>query len=477
MRSLFRSSRATSALVSLIVALAVWLMGACGLLGPVERAGRDAVTRLASVWPAAIPYALPDVAVVVADSPLSLEHCAGAIRRLEAAGVRGIALDLGTLPPDDSPGVKSLARAIVESGKVALAVGAEHDLSATMLSERAAALGHIAIDADVDGVVRHASYSSATPLGRLPILGAVALEVAGVAPAPLQDGEFAIDFRRTRPHFAVISLSDLLGDRFDPGAVAGRVVFIAATLEPSLHTTPIAPATPSVYLHATGYRTLAAAHAGEPVPHARPLWRGWLWAGALSLALGAISGMPGIARLTILLLTGVALIAAAPLGAVAFGVLDPPVAAFLIFAAHCVLASDRLRSRLGLQPDPEEFSLALLAGARNATLGGRAGTDRDLEVPLAMMGRAVGATAVSLVRFAASATSINWRPGLPDEFRCPQVGSLDIARRVAERGEVEFCEGALPADPVAWLRPSSALYVPMLDEGTSMGVLVIEGEG
>ena len=87
------------------------------------------------------------------------------VRRLDAAGVRGIAFDVMFAEPsrDDAAGDAALANAMRASGKVVLPVMAEPSqpdgtlievLPMTPLIDASAALGHVEIDLDLDGVAR-----------------------------------------------------------------------------------------------------------------------------------------------------------------------------------------------------------------------------------------------------------------------------------------------------------------------------------
>ena len=89
------------------------------------------------------------------------------VRRLDAAGVRGVAFDVMFAEPsrDDAAGDAALANAMRGSGKVVLPVMAEPSqpdgtlievLPMTPLIDASAALGHVEIDIDPDGVARNA---------------------------------------------------------------------------------------------------------------------------------------------------------------------------------------------------------------------------------------------------------------------------------------------------------------------------------
>ena len=126
---------------------------------------------------AAAPQPVDDriVLVVVDDAslaalgrwPWSRGVHADLVRRLDAAGVRGIAFDVMFAEPsrDDAAGDAALANAMRNSGKVVLPVMAEPSqpdgtlievLPMTPLIDASAALGHVEIDIDLDGVARNA---------------------------------------------------------------------------------------------------------------------------------------------------------------------------------------------------------------------------------------------------------------------------------------------------------------------------------
>jgi len=489
----------TSVLVSLAVGVAICTAGVSGLLAPFERPAGDLLVRLAATFPPPTPYQLPDVAVVAIDArsaaghrgePLSSDCYAEAIRKLEAAGVWGIALDLTHHPLDDPKLDRALMDAIEGSGRIVLGVDPIADLARkpssvpAHLRDKAAGLGVVTLSPDVDGVVRTAPRSARGSHDKLPSLATAALSVAGAkTTSPAAAREFPIDFRRTRPRFPVISLVDLLDERFDPGSVAGRVVFLGPTAPAfgaTLLATPLGVQESPIFIHAHAYRTLVAEHSGEGVPLASNPWHSWLIAGIFSLALGSIVGLSRFWRIAILSACGLGLAFGSFALAVLYGVLSAPIVPALVWASHCMLATDGLRRRLGLRADPEDLSVAVVEGV--CELNNRALPEggRELELPLSLLGEAVGATGVSLVCCASpgmDGIELNWRPGLEDEFRCPQVGSLGMAQQVARRGEVEFCEEPFPGASHAFFKPTAVLYLPLRSGETTVGVLIVEGEG
>ena len=169
-RGVLSRAALTRLLVGACAAAAVALLTVQGLTWRVDAWIYD---RMLSVAPHPVDDRI--VLVVVDDASLSAlgrwpwsrgVH-AELVQRLDAAGVRGIAFDVMFSEPsrDDEAGDIALANAMRRSGKVVLPVMAEPSqpdgtlievLPMSPLIDASAALGHVEIDIDADGVARNA---------------------------------------------------------------------------------------------------------------------------------------------------------------------------------------------------------------------------------------------------------------------------------------------------------------------------------
>ena len=190
--------------------------------------------------------------------PWSRRLHAELIDRLSRGGAKAVGLDiLFAEPSPDSPEDDAfLADAIRRNGRVVLPLVNENaqaggPLKLTrplpVLAEAAAGLGHVDVELDEDGLVRHAflkagpgsaDYSAFSlemlTLGSLDILENIpGLRNPGsVASSPeswIRDYEILIPFAGPPGHFRRISYADVLAPSFDPAVVNNAYVFVGVT--------------------------------------------------------------------------------------------------------------------------------------------------------------------------------------------------------------------------------------------------------
>jgi len=184
---------------------------------------------------------------------------AALVRRLDEAGARVIAFDVVFADRDahDAANDVAFARAIRAHGGVVLPILHEQLppngqlvelLPAAPLAEAAAALAHVEVEEDVDGVVRRAFLKAGVATAHWPALSlaAVQLETPDVLSKIPVVSRRDVD-RRLRPmawvrdaltlipyagppgRFPRVSYIDVLNGDFDANLVRGRIVFVGAT--------------------------------------------------------------------------------------------------------------------------------------------------------------------------------------------------------------------------------------------------------
>jgi CHASE2 domain-containing sensor protein len=174
----------------------------------------------------------------------------------------------------------AFARAIKQSRRVVLAAHRESGdgqdervkLPAPEFWIGAAAIGHLLHDVDGDGIVRHGLRDRRIAARALPSLSQAAVALAlGQDPVPSDTRRFVIDYRWANTPIPTIPVDDVIQDRFDPGAVAGRIVFIGGTASrfQDVWTTPLGPNQSGLYIQALAARTLLAEHAAAS-PQTQP---------------------------------------------------------------------------------------------------------------------------------------------------------------------------------------------------------------
>lgn len=211
---------------------------------------------------------------------------AALLERLARAGADVVALDIILAEPDpDHPaGDAALARAIAAHGRVVLpvthgtraAASAGEALPAAPFAAAAAALGHIHIELDPDGIARSAYLWEGMGSARHPQLALAALTLHapgqarrhGEPPPAQQDGAgwrragwFHIPFIGPPGSFRYLSYVDVLRGALPDGSLRDAVVFVGATAvgmgdivptPTSGHARPM----PGVEVHATIFNAL-----------------------------------------------------------------------------------------------------------------------------------------------------------------------------------------------------------------------------
>lgn len=184
---------------------------------------------------------------------------AALVRRLDEAGARIIAFDVVFADRDahDAANDAAFARAMKAHGGVVLPILHQHLppngqlvelLPAAPLAEAAAALAHVEVEEDVDGVVRRCFLKAGVATAHWPSLSlaAVQLETPDVLSripvvsrrdgdrqvrpmAWVRDALTLIPYAGPPGHFPRVSYIDVLNGDFDANLVRGRIVFVGAT--------------------------------------------------------------------------------------------------------------------------------------------------------------------------------------------------------------------------------------------------------
>lgn len=306
----------------------------------------------------------PDVLIVAVDDaslarlgrwPWRRDVHAAMVDRLRDAGVRAIAFDV--LFSEAAPEDPILASALRKQGHVVLPVGQiEREKGGLAeappvpeLAAAAAALGHVQIEFDPDGIARSVYRREGTGAARFPLLADALRGVAeGRAPlapplkAPPGDGTWFRDgwlrFPFLGPPGTVpqVSYIDVLDGHVPASALKNKVVFVGATAAGMADSVPVptsgfARPMPGVEVHA---QLLAALRRHAEVSLAAPEWNTAL-AVALSFALMALLARLRARQGGLLTLCGLALtLAGTAAGALFAGVWVAPSASVLA----CTLA-------------------------------------------------------------------------------------------------------------------------------------------
>ncbi len=214
----------------------------------------------------------PDDIVIVAIDQQSLDQIgrwpwrravhATLLERLTDAGAKGVAFDILLAEPDraDTAGDEALARAIKRNGKTVLPVIMESSQSgqlrevapAPMFAEAAAAVGHVHVELDQDGIARSLFLREGLAGGArqyLHLAAAIAaLDKKAAMDLPGQRRESATGERRGPPqnawlrdhwvhvaflgppgHFRSVPYADVLRGAVPKEAIAGKLVLVGAT--------------------------------------------------------------------------------------------------------------------------------------------------------------------------------------------------------------------------------------------------------
>ncbi len=187
--------------------------------------------------------------------PWPRDRHAELVERLTRAGAAAVGLDIGFVEPDQAHPEHDLALidAVARNGKVVLPVSVEfcnadgkleEILPMPLLAEGAAALGHVEVEMDADGVVRALYLKGGLHLPRWPAFGLAVAQVGGRWPpdrplpgqkAPQQgpseawqrDHRVLVPFGAQR--FSRWSFVDVLNDQVPADAFDGRLVLVGAT--------------------------------------------------------------------------------------------------------------------------------------------------------------------------------------------------------------------------------------------------------
>ncbi|MBU4609424.1 CHASE2 domain-containing protein [Achromobacter sp. GG226] len=258
MKTLARASRRERGLLAFFALALAALLGWHNGLGRLDNAVYDAMAVLLA------PAASPRVTIVEIDEPSLREHgrwpwdrrvLADLIERVSAYGPAVIGLDvLFPEPSADAQADAELAGALARSGRVALPMftaarpegGVRSMRPIDLLAANAAALGHVSIWPDEDGVIREVFLRADDASTTWNHLGVAMLQVAGDslphlpgerAPSGLasrsgiwqQDHALRIAFpQRQSPHRALSAAAVLRGD-VTPEDFEDRLVLIGIT--------------------------------------------------------------------------------------------------------------------------------------------------------------------------------------------------------------------------------------------------------
>ncbi|MFO1186125.1 MAG: CHASE2 domain-containing protein [Alphaproteobacteria bacterium] len=244
------------------------VLSAAGALGPIERMLIDWRFRL-------IGRAPTDSLVIVEIDPRSLRadktwpwsrsRYAQAIDNLKLAGARNIGLDIDFSAQSDAGGDEAFARALERwPGEIVLArfsQGSAIDRRRSAMIETApdarfltsAVVASANFELDPTGLVRRGMFGAKLADGyRASMAATLAATPYGTASTFLID--YSIDAYKIRR----LSFADVLANRFDPRAVAGRHVLIGASAIElgDEFVVPKYGLLPGVWLHALSYESL-----------------------------------------------------------------------------------------------------------------------------------------------------------------------------------------------------------------------------
>ncbi len=231
--------------------------------------------------------------------PWSRQTHAALVEHLHAAGARAIGLDLVFSEPASETGDQALAQALAASGQVVLPVMIEQSrpggplvetLPLPRLLQAAAALGHVDVEPDSDGVVRGGFLDAG--LGT-PHWSALALALwrladaapeptglrapSGVAPSPFiwaRDRWVLIPFVYPPGRLPQVSYADVLDGRYPADLFHDRYVLVGATAA-GLGQRLLTPVAPQAGLYGVEYHahlldSLLGGHLVQPLDTA---WR------------------------------------------------------------------------------------------------------------------------------------------------------------------------------------------------------------
>jgi CHASE2 domain-containing sensor protein len=371
---LFGNDRFSSALILLLVAA---VTTGSGVLGRVDNLLYDLGLRLQVRPPPA------DIVIVGIDEdslsklgrwPWSRRLHATLLDRLHADGARVIGLDLVFAEPDtaDQPADALLAEAIGRAGNVVLPVLLENNrvngqvletLPLPQLVERAAGLGRVHVELDLDGIGRSLFLWEGVGAPVWPHFAQAVLDVAGLLPSSLsrtppkiaEESPFALVRQEQRRfaflgppgHVRTLSYVQVLTGDFAPGTFRDRIVLVGATAAGmgDLLPTPVSgqrQPMPGVEIHANALDAMRSGRLVREVPLA------WVLAIGALLALAPLAWLPRTHPLGGLVATSVWFAAVMVVAALLPGLVQiwvPPAGALLaILLAYPVWSWRRLES-------------------------------------------------------------------------------------------------------------------------------------
>lgn len=255
-------------LLALLLAALGFAVGQLQLLARADTVFYDLSLR---TWQRSAP---PDVVIVAIDDeslarigrwPWSRLVHAALVDELTRAGARAVAMDIIFSEADEYRADARLAAAIRRNGRVVLPVHREswqNDLGVDVLpipplADTAAALGHVHMPIDADGMARSVRLHEDFARRSYPQLALALLQVAGGKPAAASypADTLAIPFMGPPGHVPRISYAQVLQGQVPPGALRGKLVLVGATAAGlgDAYPTPVSgksAAMPGVEIHA-----------------------------------------------------------------------------------------------------------------------------------------------------------------------------------------------------------------------------------
>lgn len=261
------------------------------------------------VWQRPAPT---DVVIVAIDDeslaqigrwPWSRTVHAALVDELTRAGARAVAMDIIFSEADEYRADAQLAAAVRRNGRVVLPVHREswqNDIGVDVLpipplADTAAALGHVHMPLDADGMARSVRLHEDFARRRYPQLALALLQVAGGKPAAaaFTADTLAIPFLGPPGHVQRISYARVLQGQMPPEALRDKLVLVGATAAGlgDAYPTPVsgdATAMPGVEIHANVL---------EALRHGPQLLRDEGWRAGLLAALLAVALLLALFRL------------------------------------------------------------------------------------------------------------------------------------------------------------------------------------
>jgi CHASE2 domain-containing sensor protein len=465
--------------------VALVCLAAAFAMRPLDRVAEDGLLRLATFLGPGPELASADASVVAIDArslrafegwPWSRSVLAAAIQELHVAGASAVVVDVDLSTARDEAGDAALEQAIRTHGRVGLATLRQFEviegLGEMEISNRplprfidaGAALGHVLVPVDADGVVRRAHGTTEIGAEPVPSLADLAMTLALET-----EGETAphrIDFRASAPSVPVLSIADVIERRYEPGDLEGRTIFIGATaLElQDLWPTPVRAAMPGVELQAIDYRTRQMQLAGVSILRAPAGLSAALTALVLLLGVG-INARATRARASLFGGVAVCVAGGSLVGVTGFGVLFSPLLPLVACAGEAMVGMEAVRQRLGLDIAARERSLATVLEVGRTTA--RSSDSEDpLEASLTLLADVVGARGALLLRTTPSGRwddrRLDWSPNGHRVEVEPEIATQSLQGR-----EIRLIRGA----------DGTMVHAPLWVGETPIGLLAFDCPG